>query len=355
MGRAELLLERETTEPCAEDLRAIVLAAGDAAAMVKRLQGGLPPQVREGAESAVSLHETAETVSLLIRPAETGRWGPSPDGAAGSVWEFKRDVPADLFTSVPGQVVREVLSNLLVNALEALPSGGHILLDAMADPERVILTVADDGPGLDNETAERIFETGFTSHQEEFRGVGLAGSRQLLKCFDGRLDLGPQQVVGARFVLDLPRVAAPPVSPTVLPRKVAMDHKAAGLKVLVVDDEPAVRQMLGDVLAELGCRVVTARNAAEALVEFDQGEFELALIDQTLPGKSGLDLAAGLRERDGHLVVVLISGWGQEEVLAGADPAIVDMTDNKPLELSRIRDILARASGLHGHRKSQKG
>lgn len=354
MGRAELLLQREATEPCEEDLKAIVLAAGDAAAMLKRLQRGLPAQGQDSSPPSVSLRETAEAISLLIRPAATGRWGASPAGEAGPAWEFQWDVPADLYTSVPGQVVREVLSNLLLNALDVLPGGGRIMLEAMGDPGRVVLTVADDGPGLDNETARRIFEPGFTSHEGEFRGIGLAGSRQLLKCFDSRLDLGPIQGPGARFVLDLPR-AAPPPSRTEPAQKTVQGFRTMGLKVLVVDDEPAVRDMLSDVLTEFKCEVITARNASEALTEFSHGGFALAILDQTLPGRTGLDLASDLREQDEALVVVLISGWGQKEVLATVDPALIDMTENKPLEMKRIKDILVRASGLHDQRKSAKG
>lgn len=354
-GRAELLMHREAAGPFQEDLQAIALAAHDAAAMLRRYHRGIPHEARDGQEAAVNLHSAAEAVALLIRPAAGRRWTEPADGPTETGWVFERDVPQHLFTSVPGQVVREVLSNLLVNALEVLPDGGHILLDAMADPERVILTVADDGPGLDKETARRIFEPGFTTHEGEFRGIGLAGSRQLLKCFDGRLNISPHRGPGAMFMLDLPRVQPPPEKDT--PKEpIGGDRlQVAGLRVLVVDDEPSVRDMLGDVLAELKCEVACAGNAAKAIEIFKPGGFDLAIIDQTLPGATGLNLASDLRERDARLVVALISGWGQEEVLAGADPAVVDMVATKPLEWKRITEILDKAAGLVIQRKHQKG
>jgi CheY-like chemotaxis protein len=250
-------------------------------------------------------------------------------------------------------VLREVLSNLLVNALEVMPAGGNIRLDAMADPARVRVTVADDGPGLDNETARRIFEPGFTSREGDFRGIGLAGSRQLLKCFDGRLELATGHEPGAAFVLDLPLAPPPPSGPAEPAAPTAAG--TAVQDVLVVDDESGVREMLTDVLTTLGCRVTAARNAAEGLEAFGTGDFDLALLDQSLPGRSGLDLAGDLRERDPHLVVVLVSGWGQEEVLAGADPAVVDLTADKPLPWERIREILAQAAEIHQQRKDHKG
>ena len=74
-------------------------------------------------------------------------------------------------------------------------------------------------------------------------------------------------------------------------------------------------------------------------------------MDQTLPGQSGLDLAARLREKDPCLAIVLITGWGQEQVLASVDPAIVDMTATKPLEWTRIIELLDRGESLNRQRR----
>ena len=353
LGRAELLLHRKDPGPCREDLEAIALAAGDAASMLKRLQRGLSVRPGTGEPVSVSLAEAVRDVSLLIRPAGTGQWSGSGDEYRPGSWVLDTAVPEDVFTSVPGQVIREVLSNLVVNALEVLPAGGRISIQTEVGGGRVALTVSDNGPGLDKETARRIFEPGFTTSGNGLRGIGLAGSRQLLKCFDGRLDLGHSRTTGAVFVVDLPCSEA------------ALDHTGAAANpagagpsvnaaaaVLVVDDEPAVRDMLTDVLTELGCRVTAVRDAQAALDVFRPGLFSLALVDQTLPGQSGLELAAQMRERDRCLVVVLISGWGQEKILASADPAIVDLTAAKPLEWTRIIDILSQGEILNRERRN---
>ncbi len=352
MGRAELLKQREGSASRREDLEAIILAVGDAAAMLKRLQRGLPPPQGQGDQAAVNLRDAARAVSLLIRPEKTRRWVLPEEDPGQQSWVFDLAVPEDLFTSVPGQVVREVLSNLLVNALEVLPDGGIIRIDAGADQGRVVMTVTDNGPGLDKKTAHRIFEPGFTSRDGEFRGTGLAGSRQLLKCYDGRLEIGPDQGPGAQFRLDLPRMEpTSPVTGTEISRPAGQDSRPASFPVLVVDDEPAVRDMLSDVLTELDCRVTAVRDAKSAMDRFVPSEFGLALVDQTLPGTSGLELAAWLRERDPCLAVVLITGWGQEQILATVDSAIVDMTATKPLEWTRIIELLDRGESLNRQRR----
>jgi CheY-like chemotaxis protein len=352
LGRAEILLQREEVGACREDLEAIVLAAGDAAAILKRLQKGLPPRSDQNEEAAINLRETVQAVSLLIRPEGTGSWTGPHDDLPERSWVLDNAVSGDLFTTVPGQVVREVLSNLLVNALEVLPDGGRIDIGAKADQGRVILAVTDNGPGLDNETAQRIFEPGFTSSGEKFRGIGLAGSRQLLKCFDGGLELGPGTERGAQFLLDLPRIEPASTDPGREPVLAqGRESRRASFPVLVVDDEPAVRDMLSDVLRELDCRVTAVRDANSALTSFVPGKFGLALVDYSLPGQSGLELAAMLRELDRCLSVVLITGWGQEEVLASVDPDSVDLTATKPLKWTRIIELLDQGESLNRQRR----
>ncbi len=353
LGRAELMLHGEGEGSHGEGLEAIALAARDAATMLKRLQRGLPVRPGWGDQTEVSLADAVRDVRLLIRPLGTGQWSGPREGSAAGSWVLDSAVPEGLFTPVPGQVIREVLSNLVVNALEALPQGGQIRIEAEGTRDRVALSVTDNGPGLDQETACRIFEPGFTTSGNGLRGIGLAGSRQLLKCFDGRLDMGHSRGTGAAFVLDLPRIE--PVS-----RKAEAGTSPIGVgfsvdsrvAVLVVDDEPAVRNMLSDVLIELDCRVTAVRDAQAALDIFQPGDFNVALVDQTLPGQSGLELAARLRKRDRCLAVVLITGWGQEKILASADPAIVDLTAAKPLEWTRIIDILSQGEILNRERRN---
>lgn len=355
LGRAELLLQREEAGTIREDIEAMALAAGDAAVILKRLQQGASVRSLTGGDQVVNLRDSVREVSLLIRPKESGRWAKPDEETTGPAWILVEDVPGDLFVPLPGQVVREVLSNLLINALEVLPGGGRIVIDALADLDRVHLAVADDGPGLDKAAAQRIFEPGFTSHEGKFRGIGLAGSRQLLKCFDGRLTLAGNSVGGARFELDLPRVPGNAgAGPDVFAPPTARGSIPADFPVLVVDDEPGVRDMLQDVLGEMGCRVSTFPEAKAALGSFVPGSFCLAVIDQTLPGMSGKDLAASMRQKDPDLVVVLTTGWDRSGVLEDADPAHVDMTAAKPMKWNRIQEILVEGAALFAARNNRE-
>ena len=119
-----------------------------------------------------------------------------------------------------------------------------------------------------------------------------------------------------------------------------------------MDDEQSVREMLADVFGELGCQIKVARDAPQAEQIFSTNKFEMAVIDQSLPGISGLDLARRLRMKDSHLVSVLISGWGQEEILDLAHQTDVDLVAEKPITLEKIVELLNEAGVLY-HQRSE--
>lgn len=331
-GRAGLLLKRAEDAELARHLQAILLASGDAATMLKRLSGGQTAGV--AAQGRTLLREVAEQARLLVWPADD------------QAWPWQNDIGEQLSTSVPPQVLREVLANLLLNALEVMPDGGRMTLSAEEGPDgRVLLRVSDSGPGLPNGDPEQIFGLGFSASGKKGRGVGLAGCRQLLQGAQGMLTAevrpagGPS---GAILILDLPvgesTVAASGGAPAAVP----------AMAVLVVDDEVVVREMLSDVMAEWGCGVQAYRDGATTLAQYTPGSAAVAVIDVNLPGISGLELATRLRDSDPCLSIVMVTGWRQDDILAKTDPLVVDQKAHKPLELANIRDIL-----IQGHQLNQ--
>lgn len=332
-GRAGLLLKRAEDQELAKHLQAILLASNDAALMLRRLGAG-------GNESSASsagtpLREVAEQVRLLVWPG------------ADAAYSWDNRIEADAQAAVPPQVLREVLSNLLLNAVAAMADGGRIELSTKSvGTDRLQMRVADNGPGLPDGDPENVFERGVSSSGQKGRGLGLPGCRQLLAGVGGHLTAEPNTGNGAVFALDLPvgRERARTEGPG--------EASAPAIRVLVVDDEAVVREMLQDVLVELGCEVQACRDGRATLADYVSGSAEVALIDQNLPGLSGLELATRLRVGDPCLSIVMVTGWEQDDSLAGADPAVVDQKAGKPLELARIREILRDGQQLNQERRA---
>jgi two-component system, cell cycle sensor histidine kinase and response regulator CckA len=188
---------------------------------------------------------------------------------------------------------------------------------------------------------------GFSSSGDPNRGIGLSSCWDLLARHGGSLKLANETSPGACFELLLPFTSEKPERPVELDPVQEVLYQPA---VLVVDDDQAVREMLEDVLVELGCRVKVARDAPAATEIFPTESFEMVIIDQTLPGISGLEFAKGLRKQDPNLVLVLISGWGQEEILDKAPGAVIDLVGEKPITLEKIMEVLNQAGALRRER-----
>ena len=324
-GRAGLLQAGETDPARRRHLHAILLAAADAAAMLRRLA----PHGAEPVADACDLAAVAAEARLLAWPDRDPNW----------TWRSQLDDGWSV--AVPAQVVREVLVNLVLNAREALGDGGTLDLDVVPGGSgRLVLRVADDGPGLPDEEGCDVFAPGESGSGAPGRGIGLAACRQLLRRHGADLRRGTG-AVGACFEVVLPAgTAAAPMSDALVETE-----SVAGTDVLVVDDEIVVREMLRDVLAACGCAVRTARDADAALLFCAERRPEVALVDRNLPGVDGLELASRLRAGDSCLAIFLMSGW-QEEGAAQPPASAIDGRVAKPLTLERIQAVVAEGRRL---------
>ena len=317
-GRAGLLLERALDPDTAAHLRTMELAARDAATMLGRL-GGAAAQ-----SGQADLSEAATAAAVMSLP---------PDTCPGLTVEIA--VPPGLVVAVPGQVLREVLNNLLFNCVAAMPDGGQVALTGAQEGDRVTLRVSDTGPGIDPALRDRIFEAGVSRSGEPGRGIGLAACRSLLAAYRADLDLLETSATGTVFVLDLPVG-----DPQATGETASLALAGAPLSVLVVDDESAMREMMTDLLRELGCRVTVAADGPATRRALAEEAFQVAFLDQNLPGQSGVEIASWIRGAFPATFLVLVTGWGNDQLLQNAPEGLLDAAVEKPLTVGIIRDLL---------------
>ena len=338
-GRAELVRLRGVR---AGDLEALTLAARDAATMLRRLTAGQEPPARP---ARAGLARCVDEVMLVHRPPGGATWSDGGD------WVLVRDIDAELTAAVPAQVLREVLGNLVLNAIEAMAGGGRLELAAEPRDGRIRLTVADSGPGLAPGAAESIFAVGWSTHRGAGRGVGLAASRQLLADWDATLGVGDPRGAGAVFLLDLPAAAAAQPAESTVPTPAA----ALPGPILVVDDEPAVREVLAEVLGSWGAAVTVAGDAGAARTACARTAFAMALVDLNLPGESGLQLARWLRTRPGAPAVVLMTGVAGDTALPEGGAGLCEAVTTKPLDFAGLRQLLAAAAARRSGGEEAEG
>src|SRR5579871_430712 len=307
LGYTELAEESlGDVEAIARYLGIIKKAAEDASTTVQRLQ--------RFARQRGSAHGEPTDVGMVIKDViEMTRphWkdAAQKEGRIITVHTDLQPTPP-IFAEPSG--LREVLMNMIHNALHAMPHGGTLTLAARTrSPQEVEIEVADTGLGMTPEVARRIFDPFFTTRGVEGTGLGLAMSWTIIQRHGGTIEVQSEPGKGTHFFIRLPVRQADTLAAT--QRPAAPVPAAPGAHVLVVDDEPLVASVLTSILNRNGYRVTSARSAEEALehLRSDKETYQLVLTDHGMPGMSGLQLIAEIKHSWPHIPILLLTGWGE--------------------------------------------
>ncbi len=335
LGWTEMLLERlaagETIEreELAHALGVISQGAADSVGTVRRLQEYSRPSRVKGPE-AVQLREVVEQLLALTRP----QWD-NEAARRGVRYEIDlRIQPAPPILAVASEV-REALLNILENALAAMPGGGRLTIEVRGQEGRAVVAVADTGRGMSPEVQRLVFEPFFTTRASEGgTGLGLALAHEIVQRYGGTIDLTSQEGVGTTFTLSFPAVDVE------AERRAAFLPVLEPLRILAVDDEPEVLDLLRAMLTHAGHRVLGAASGREALGLLERQEVDLVITDLGMPGMTGLAVAGEVKRRR-PVPVVLLTGWADE-----LDPDTVSAAEvvlAKPFSRERLFDAIARA------------
>ena len=336
VGRVQLLLRSVEEERLRRPLAIIEKAAKDGAEVVRRLQQ-FSRTHQVGQLRTVILEDVAGDVLGLTR----GHW---QDGARA------RGVTIDVeqrfagATKVEGDAgaLREALTNLVLNAVDAMPKGGRLTVETRTDGDRAVLVVADTGTGMSEHVRLKAHVPFFTTKGVKATGLGLSVAYGIVRSHGGELTLDSGEGRGTTVTLMLPRAGTTSPAPgsAAVPR-------AGALRMLLVDDEDEVREALADMLASHGHTVLTAAGADEALerLEAEPG-VDLVLTDLVMPGHTGWDVAAGVKARRPQIPVGLITGWGDTTDVDDARRAMVDFVVEKPVTVEALQEAVARVRGL---------
>jgi two-component system cell cycle sensor histidine kinase/response regulator CckA len=344
-GYSQLLLDAlDEADPRREDVEQVHAAAARAAGLTSQL---LAFSRRGMVEAAV--HDLNEVV-LAVEPMLRQLIG-APIGMDVALRAERPWVVADR------SQLEQVLVNLAVNARDAMPDGGMLRiqtddLDAAAAwaqgsaiGDSVVLTVSDTGVGIAGELREQVFEPFFTTKEAGHgTGLGLATAYSTIRAAGGTIRLASEPGRGAAFRILLPVAAQQPAVAAAAPA--TPDRVTGSGRILVVEDESAVRTLLGRVLERAGYEVTTASDGGQALqlVDGGDGHFDLVLTDVVMPGMSGIALVRELRSRRPGIRVLLMSGYTEDSVGQG-DSRLEMLT--KPFS---EQDLLARVGASLGAR-----
>lgn len=343
LGRAQLILRTNDPEKIQHGLNIIIKTAEDGAKTVKRIQD-FARQRRDHAFEPVSIDQILFDVSEITRP----RW---KDRAEASNVQIALDLQIRSKAKVMGDEseLREVLVNMVFNAVEAMPNGGNLTLAAEDVNDSVVISVGDTGTGMPAEVKSRIFDPFFTTKGKAGLGLGLAVSFGIVRRHEGSVEVESEIGKGTKFKIMLPKAAIAETiseSPEVTTLSLGSSKTSASNnfegpqpKVLVVDDEEAVRELLRDILESEGFRVYLATGGREALSLFAAQKFDGIFTDVGMPGMSGWELAQAIRQSDEHVPIAVITGWGEAVGSDEQRQARVNWVVTKPFSAERIGEL----------------
>ena len=237
--------------------------------------------------------------------------------------------------------IREAMTNLIFNAVDALPSGGKIHLRVMAEAGRAIVEVIDSGLGMSSEIQARVFEPFFTTKGEGGTGLGLAMVFGIVEQHAGQIEVHSVPGEGTTFRISFPLIEVT-AAPEPGPSPAVELFRVQPLRVLAVDDEPAMTKAVVRMLRPSGHTVNVAASAEEALDQLAVNTFDVVVSDMGMgAGMNGWELAAEVKRRWPDVRFILATGWGAAIELSEARTRGVQAVLAKPYLPAELNAALA--------------
>ena len=334
LGRAQLMRRQVLDEAVAHNLDVIQTAAEDAAATVRRIQTFArqsPSKEFEPLDVSKLLHDAVEITRT--------RWEHEAR-VRGLHYKVEIQAACPYYALGNASELREVFVNLIVNAVDAMPRGGRLMISCEQEDARLRLRFADTGTGMPEDVRERIFEPFYTTKGAHGTGLGLAVSYGIIERHGGEISVESEEERGTTFEIDLPAASSTSTSES----KHAQQAQTAPLAVLVIDDELFVRETLAEMLQSLGHRVMSVEGGRQALDELDLHDYDLVFTDLSMPEMDGWETAREIRRRFPEMNIVLITGHGAGTPVAPDDRHLLNGIIGKPFDFDQVTEMIAQVA-----------
>ena len=341
LGNAQLLergLGRYNKEEIKKRLRIIAQTAYEGGETVRRMRhftrrGVLPEDFSE-----IDLNEIIREAIASTSPC----WKDEAE-SKGITVRISRELGKLPLLSGNRAELMEVLTNLIFNAVEAMPQGGEIRIKTEAKENEVLLYFTDTGQGIPRKIKGKIFDPFFTTKGPQASGLGLSVSYGIIKHHQGEIKIDSIKGKGTTFTIRIP-VSLEVPSEKGKPRKL---QKVSSRNILVIDDEEGVRDVLGRIFEDEGHRVVLAESAREGLERFKQDSselfldglqdnFDVVLTDLGMPEMSGWELARKIKKIDPSMPIGLITGWAVTVTKEEMKEQGIDLILSKPFDYAKV-------------------
>jgi signal transduction histidine kinase/ActR/RegA family two-component response regulator len=335
LGRTQLLLQRIRDPEWITDLEDIQRSVIIGAQAVRRLQDFAriqPDEPLVEADVNALVRDAAEITRFMWRDeAEL-------NGIVVDVVKDLAEVPA--VQARPNQL-REAFVALILNAVEGMPRGGSITLRTERKGDDVLVTVTDTGDGMPEATHSRVFEPFFTTKGIAHVGLGLTTVTRIVEQHKGSLTVDSEPGRGSSFTIAIP--AAPEV---VQSKPEPMLASVRPARILIIDDDAAVREITGKFLSIRGYQVTVVGTGSEGISSFKRSGFDLVVTDLGMPGMSGWEVAHAIKRLNAKTLVVLMTGWATSLDEEKVKESGIDRIIHKPFQVDEVLALVNEAVEL---------
>ena len=276
------------------------------------------------------------------------------DANVSCAFDIGKDIPS--VEAYPGQI-SQVINNIMINANQAIPNGRVIKVTCkkvdiseadglpLKPGDYVKISISDEGTGLPEDNLKKIFDPYFAT-KEKGNGLGLPTSLSIVKHHGGHISVESQVGKGSTFNIFLPASSGPAVPEEKEARRETVDPPSGGGKILVMDDEEAVRELMGEALGSLGYEPCFARNGEEAIKIYqgamDEGRpFDAVIMDLTIAGgMGGKETVVEILKIDPYATVIVSSGYSEDPIIAHFGRYGFKAALPKPYKIDRMGEVL---------------
>ena len=337
LGRAQLLQMEASDPKIKKGLKLIEQAALDGAETVRKIQEFTRVRTDESFIKA-DINQLIEQSLEQTKP----KW---KDQAQ------KKGIEIEVFSNleeslppIPGNPseLKETFINIILNAIDAMSQGGKLTISTQKKDRFVLASFTDTGCGMSEEVRRKVFDPFFTTKGSTGTGLGLSVAYGIVIRHGGKIDLKTQEGKGTTFFVQFPVRETAELSSK--DYKVEVHKEKA--KVLVIDDEPAILDLLCEILRAHDQEAVGVTNGKEGIAKFKEGEFDIVFTDLSMPEMSGWEVINNLKEIDPQAVMVLITGWGTQIEQSKLKDGGVDLMVGKPFSVTKVMETVSQALEL---------
>ncbi|KPJ62014.1 MAG: hypothetical protein AMJ42_00335 [Deltaproteobacteria bacterium DG_8] len=353
LGRVQLLRMQIDTPPGKEERRkstrdlkksldVIEKASLDGAETVRRIQEFSRRREEDKYFTPVDLNKAIEDALEFTKV----RWKNEAE-SKGTIIHVKKKLSPLSPIAGSAPELREVITNLINNAIDAMPQGGEIRIKTLMDNRHVVIKFEDTGSGIPKAFMYNIFDPFFTTKGPKATGLGLSVSYGIINRHGGNIKVDSIEDQGTTFSIQLPLSEQTGKEENVI--STSKEERKA--RILVIEDEQDVRDLLKDILTEDGHEVKTTPHGNKGIKVFRQNHFDLVFTDLGMPGMSGWQVAEEIKKINRKTPVALITGWGVQLNHSELKKSGVDFVVNKPFEVDQVLRLVQE--GIEPKRKGK--